>query len=161
MDAIKLLKIQHEEVKELFKAYENASDDDEKDDVFAEIADNLAAHSTIEEKLFYPAVYVGELADQLKEAVEEHLSAKRVIADLLSMDVEDENFDAKVKVLKEQIEHHVEEEENELFKAVKQTLSNEELETLGVQMEQMFEQLMAGDPREDIPKQTAAAAPLP
>src|SRR3712207_7403878 len=88
-------------------------------DLFARIADNLAAHATIEEKLFYPSVYVGPTADKLQEAVEEHLSAKRVMADLLDMDPLDAQFKAKMKVLQELVEHHVEEEEKDLFKDVK------------------------------------------
>jgi hemerythrin superfamily protein len=161
MDAIKLLKTQHDEVEALFKSFEQAADDDEKNDLVAEIADNLAAHAHIEEKLFYPAVYVGELKDLLAEAVEEHLAAKRTIADLLKMTAGDENYDAKVKVLKEQIEHHVEEEEGELFPKVKKTLASEELDALGEQMELMFEELMQADPRERVPAETAQAAPLP
>ena len=161
MDAIKLLKNQHDEVKALFKSFEQATDDDEKSDLVAEIADNLAAHAHIEEKLFYPAVYVGELKDLLAEAVEEHLAAKRTIADLVKMTPGDQNYDAKVEVLKEQIEHHVEEEEGELFPKVKKTLSGEELDALGEQMELMFEELMQGDPRERVPAETAHAAPLP
>jgi hypothetical protein len=72
----------------------------------------------MEEKIFYPSVYVGPLKDALKEAVEEHLGAKRVIADLLAMKPSDEQFDAKMTVLKEEIEHHVKEEEGSLFPKV-------------------------------------------
>ena len=86
MEATKLLEQQHEEVKELFKQYEAAEEDAEKQELFDQIADDFAAHGEIEEKIFYPAVYVGELKDQLREAVEEHLAAKRVVADLLVMD---------------------------------------------------------------------------
>lgn len=161
MNAIELLKGQHDEVKALFKSYEQSRDLDEKNDLVAEISDSLAAHAHIEEKLFYPAVYVGELQELLAEAVEEHLAAKRTIADLLRMMPGDRSYDAKVKVLKEQIEHHVEEEEGELFPKVKKTLSAEELDALGEQMELMFEDLMQTDPREQVPTETAHAAPLP
>ena len=159
MDAITLLKQQHREVEDLFEEYEDA-EESEKAQLLAQLADKLAAHATIEEKIFYPAVYVGELKDLLKEAVEEHLSAKRVIADLLEMTPSDENFDAKVKVLKEQIEHHVEEEEGELFSKVKKTLSKMELDALGEEMEMMFETLLPSEPRKDVPAETAEAPPL-
>jgi hemerythrin superfamily protein len=76
MDAIELLTQQHEEVDELFEKFEKAIEkrDDSVMDLFVRIADNLAAHAVIEEKIFYPSVYVGPTADKLAEAVEEHLS---------------------------------------------------------------------------------------
>jgi hemerythrin-like domain-containing protein len=160
MDAIKLLKDQHDEVEDLFKQYEKSEDSAIKRELFVKIADNLSAHATIEEKLFYPAVYVGEMQELLHEAVEEHLGAKRIIADLLEMSVQDENFDAKMKVLKEQIEHHIEEEEGELFPKVRKSFAKEELEALGTEMEAMFEELEKGEPRKEVPAQTDEAAPL-
>ena len=80
MDAIDLLESQHDEVKDLFERIEEAQTRREKLDLFRQLADAFAAHATIEEKIFYPAIYSGELKDQLFEAVEEHLAAKRVIA---------------------------------------------------------------------------------
>jgi hemerythrin superfamily protein len=160
MDAIQLLKQQHDEVEKLFAEYEDADDGRSKRSIFMRIADNLAAHATIEEKIFYPAVYVGDLKDLLKEAVEEHLAAKRIIADLLDMGVNDENYDAKVKVLKEQIEHHVKEEEGEMFDKVRKTVDDARLEELGAEMEEMFAELMAETPSAAVPKETAEAAPL-
>jgi hypothetical protein len=160
VEATKLLKKQHEEVKDLFKQYEKAEEDSEKQELFEEIANDFAAHGEIEEKIFYPAVYVGQLKDKLKEAVEEHLAAKRVAADLLDMEPSDEQFDAKVKVLQELIEHHVEEEEGELFPLVQQNFAREELETLGEQMEQMFQQLQQDEPREALRAETDHAPPL-
>ena len=109
MDATKLLKQQHDEVKGLFKQFESAEEDSEKQECFDEIANAFAAHGEIEEKIFYPAVYIGDLKEKLQEAVEEHLAAKRVVADLLEMEPSDEQFDPKMKVLKQLIEHHVEE----------------------------------------------------
>ena len=160
MEATKLLMQQHEEVKELFKQFEAAEEDSEKQELFDWIADDFAAHGEIEEKIFYPAVYVGTLKDRLREAVEEHLAAKRVVADLLEMEPSDEQFDAKMKVLKELIEHHVEEEEGELFPLVRQNFAREELDALGEQMEQTFAQLQEDDPREQIPSETDNAPPL-
>lgn len=163
MDAIQLLKKQHDEVEDLFAEFEDTEDKEEKREIFTKIADALAAHGTIEEKVFYPAAYKRgeeELTDMLKEAVEEHLSLKRIIADLLAMTPDDENFEAKVKVLKEQVEHHVEEEEKDLFPTAKQELSTESLETMGADMEAMFEALIPTQPRFEIPSETEEAAPL-
>ncbi|HXN40338.1 MAG TPA: hemerythrin domain-containing protein, partial [Myxococcaceae bacterium] len=89
-----------------------------------------------------------------------HLAVKRVIADLLQMEPGDENFDAKVKVLQDLIEHHVEEEHEELFPKVKKNFTAEELEALGAEMEEMFLSLRSKEPRKNVPAQTAEAAPL-
>ena len=83
-----------------------------------EIADALAVHATIEERHFYPAVKEKRTEEILFESVEEHLEIKRAIADLLALEAIDETFEAKVKVLQEDVEHHVEEEENQLFPKV-------------------------------------------
>ena len=160
MEATKLLKKQHDEVKDLFKQFDGAGEDSEKQELFEQIADDFAAHGEIEEKIFYPAVYVGKLKDKLREAVEEHLAAKRVVADLLDMEPSDEQFDAKMTVLKELIEHHVEEEEGGLFPLVRQNFAREELDALGEQMERMFEQLQQDEPRKEIPSETDHAPPL-
>jgi hemerythrin-like domain-containing protein len=160
MEATKLLRKQHEEVKRLFAQYEDAGPRSEKNGLFEKIADALAAHSTVEEKLFYPSVYVGPLKSQLEEAVEEHLAAKRIIADLLKMAPEDKQFDAKMAVLKEAIEHHVEEEEGELFPKVEKNFESGELAVMGEQMETMFEELVREEPRRSVPGETGEAAPL-
>jgi hemerythrin superfamily protein len=163
IDAIELLTQQHGEVDELFKKFEKAiegKDDQVLMELFTRIADNLAAHAMIEEKLFYPSVYVGPTADKLQEAVEEHLSVKRVMADLLEMDPMDTQFKAKMKVLQELVEHHVEEEEKLLFKDVKKLMTKEELAVIGEQMEAMFAELIQTEPRMQVPRETDEAAPL-
>jgi hemerythrin superfamily protein len=162
MNALDLLKEQHDEVNKLFKRYEKLGEDadGERRELFIMIADRLSAHATIEEQLFYPAVKAARTEDKLLEAVEEHLAAKRIIADLLDMDAGDENFDAKMKVLQESIEHHVEEEEGDLFKSVKRLLSEDQLFALGVQMKAEFDELMESEPRNEVPEQTDTAAPI-
>lgn len=162
MDAIKLLKQQHDDVESLFKKFEKAKGA-ERQRIFEEIADIFAAHAAIEEKFFYPAAYRDgeeELEDLLHEAVEEHLAAKRTIADLLGMKADDETFDAKMKVLQEQIEHHVEEEEHELFPKARKEIATDAREAMGVEMEEMFESLLPTEPRMDIRAETEEAAPL-
>ena len=160
MDAIELLKMQHEEAKKLFEQIE-AAEDEKKEELFEQLADALAVHATIEEKHFYPATKNARTEELLQEAVEEHLGVKRLIADLLEMSPEDAQFDAKVKVLKEQVEHHVEEEEGELFPKVKKMFKEDELDDLGVVMQDMADDLKAaGAPRESVPAETGSAAPL-
>lgn len=161
MDALSLLKEQHDEVDALFQQLEKADDADRKQALFDELADKLAAHATIEETMFYPAVMARQTKDMLLESVEEHLAIKRVLADLLELDPEDEQFDAKCKVMKEEVEHHArEEEEGELFPKVKKLMSADELAALGSEMARRFEELLATEPRREVPGETAAAAPL-
>ncbi|HET7788845.1 MAG TPA: hemerythrin domain-containing protein [Myxococcales bacterium] len=160
MDAIELLKNQHDEAKALFRKIESANEGD-KGVLFDELADALAVHAAIEEKHFYPATRSARTEELLEEAVEEHLSVKRMIADLLELEPSDAQFDAKISVLKEQVEHHVEEEEGELFPKVKKMLSQDELDDLGVVMEDMGDELKSeGAPRAQVPAETGSAAPL-
>jgi len=162
MNAIDLLIEQHEEVDKLFKRYQKLGDNanGERRELFIMIADRLSAHATIEELYFYPAVKAARTEDKLLEAVEEHLGAKRIIADLLELEPDDATFDAKMKVLQENIEHHVEEEQEELFPQVKKLLSEDQLFALGVQMMTEFEELMQTEPRNEVPMQTDTAAPV-
>ena len=160
MDAIALLKSQHREVEKLFSKIESAKDSRVKERLFGELADSLAGHATIEEHQFYPAVRAKRTEDILLESLEEHLGIKRVLADLLQLDADDETFDAKITVLKEQVEHHVGEEEKDLFPKVKKVLDEAQLEALGATMEAEFADLEAGHPRDAVPSETKHAAPL-
>jgi hemerythrin superfamily protein len=163
MNAIDLLEQQHREVEELFEEFESAGDRAQKtkERVCRELSDQLAMHAEIEEKLFYPESKQENTEEVLRESVEEHLSMKRILADLLEIGPEDEQFDAKMSVLKEQVEHHVEEEEKELFPKVRKSLSKEELEDLGDRMKQMFERLEAqGNASAKIPGQTDAPSEI-
>ncbi len=155
-----MLETQHREVESLFEAYEDAKDGRAKRATFQRIADKLAIHATIEEHHLYPAVKASQTDDLLHEAVEEHLSVKRIIADLLSMSAADENFDAKVKVLKEQVEHHVEEEEGELFPQVRELFAEDALDEIAVAMAEEAASLEGQHPRDQVPAQTQKAAPL-
>lgn len=159
MDALTLLKEQHDEVDELISSIEKARKSERKEALFAQLADRLAAHATMEEKLFYPAVKAKQTEELVLESAEEHLAIKRVLADMLELDVEDEHFDAKLSVMKEQIEHHArEEEEKQLFPKVRQLLSKEERDELGNQMESMFAELLERNPRNNVPGETEHAA---
>lgn len=162
MDAIKLLKSQHREVESLFESLERTSDRAIKTrrQLFEQLADRLAIHAKIEEEVFYPAANVRETEDALLEALEEHLAVKRLIADLLKAEPNHPTYMAKVIVLKELIEHHVEEEEKELFKQVKAKLSAVALTRLGEKMEEMTEALRSSEPRLNVPSETEAAPEL-
>jgi hemerythrin superfamily protein len=131
---------------------------DEKAQRFTEIADILAAHVTIEEQIFYPAVKVGRTEDILLESLEEHLSIKRVLADLIALSPSDATFDPKLHVLKEQVEHHHKEEEGDLFPKVRKLIDHERLSELGETMEARRESLEAGKPRNIVLGQTDEAA---
>ena len=160
MNAVEMLRQQHREVEDLFKQFE-AGDEEERRATFEEIADALAVHSAIEERHFYPGVKQKQTEELLFESVEEHLEIKRAIADLLSLEEEDQTFEAKVKVLKEDVEHHVEEEETALFPKVETLIDIETLEAIGAAMEQTQQELLnEGNPRDAVPDQTEAAAPI-
>lgn len=163
IDVLELLAEQHKEVDELFEEIENAREID-KSALFQDLADKLAAHSAIEEKIFYPSVMSEETEELLHESVEEHLSVKRLIADLLSLDpkIDADEFDAKISVLKEQVSHHAhKEEEKKLFTKLRKLLSMDERAALGNECLAMFEQLIEQQPRRMVPSQTAEAAALP
>ena len=163
MNAIKFLEQQHREVEKLFEKFEKASDGTKKTrhQICQQISDQLAIHAEIEEKIFYPATKDARTEDLLLEAVEEHLSAKRIIADLVEQDPEDHILRAKMKVLQEQVEHHVEEEEKELFPKVKKLLDAERLEELGDEMQELAAELQEqGEARLQVPGQTDSAAPI-
>jgi hemerythrin superfamily protein len=159
VDALKLLTEQHKEVDALIAKLEK--DPADKDELFEELADKIAAHATMEEKLFYPAVRARQTEDILRESVEEHLAVKRIIADMLSLDSDDDQWDAKLSVVKEQLEHHAhEEEEGELFPKVRKLFGKDELEALGGEMAALFEELLATHPSRNVPAETGEAAPI-
>jgi hemerythrin superfamily protein len=161
MNAVELLKAQHREVEDLFEKFEKAGKAVAKRQIAEEICDKLTVHAAIEERHFYPAVKAKQTEDLLLEALEEHLAAKRVMADLLDLKPSDETFEPKVKVLKEQIEHHVEEEEEELFPKVEKLLSREELVALAQEMTATQTELEAArKPREAVRAETDEAAAL-
>ena len=161
MNAIKMLKQQHREVAKLFKQFEAAKSAEPRRKTFIEIADALAVHATIEERHFYPSVKERQTEEILLESVEEHLEIKRVIADLLQMDAGDDQFEAKMTVLREDVEHHVEEEESDLFPKVERLFEAEALEEIGAAMQETQDELLReGNPRDAIPGETDAAAPL-
>jgi len=143
-DAIELLMEDHKKVKKLFKEFEKLSkqeDIDGKVEIANQICEELTVHATIEEEIFYPAARdaIGD-EDIVNEAIVEHASAKDLIAQIQEMSGDDEMYDAKVTVLSEYINHHVEEEEKEMFPKAKK--AKMDLESLGMQLMERKEELM-------------------
>ena len=156
-----MLEQQHREVEALFKKISRARSDRSRAELFAEIGDKLTIHATIEETHFYPAVLARRTEDILLESLEEHLAIKRIIADLLDTEPSDETFKAKIKVLKEVVEHHVEEEEGDMFKKVPKVLDADLREAVGQEMQATMAELQAkGNARFSVRSQTEEAAPL-
>lgn len=155
MNAIELLESQHRDVEETFAEIESSDESESKMRSFEKLADSLAIHAAIEEHQFYPAVKAKGPTDLVLESLEEHLAVKRVIADIMKIEPDDESFDAKVKVLKELVQAHVDEEESELFPQVEKLFEGDQLDELGEQMESEAGQLYAeGSPRMNIPSET-------
>jgi len=136
-DAVALLKADHRTVEELFEKYEKASGDGRKQKLAEQICMELSVHAKIEEEIFYPACEGKVEEDLLKEAYVEHDGAKLLIAEIEAGEPSDEFYDAKVKVLSEQIEHHVKEEEQRLTGMFAQARK------AGLDMDALGEQLAA------------------
>src|SRR6266508_3198347 len=118
MKATSLLEKQHQEVKGLFRKIDKSEDASTRQELMSQIIQKLTVHSTIEEEIFYPAVRgLGsqKAEDIILEAVEEHHVVKLVLEELPTMDPEDEHFFAKMTVLSELVEHHADEDEDEMF----------------------------------------------
>lgn len=161
MDAIDYLRRQHREMEHELEHVFVADDTTGTQSRFRQLADRLTLHITSEEQVFYPAVKARRTEDILLESLEEHLSLKRLLADLLELDPAEQTFEPKFKVLKEQTEHHHKEEEEHLFPKVMKLLDASQRNTLGQEMENLQHKLdKAGEPRAAVLDQTEAAAPL-
>jgi hemerythrin-like domain-containing protein len=147
MDAIALLKHDHEELEQLFRRFEKLTERAHKSKakIVRKVIRELAIHSAIEEMLFYPAVRTAalkatvrtlkEAGDTVLESLEEHHVVKWTLTELEKMKPEDERYDAKCKVLMESVRHHVEEEQDELFPKARRLLGQDMLKELGERME--------------------------
>jgi hemerythrin superfamily protein len=144
-DAVTLLTADHAKVKELFKEFEDLKEDgsaEDKSALVTQICNELKVHAQIEEEIFYPAVRGAiDDGDLMDEALVEHAGAKELIAQLEDMTPDDELYDAKVTVLGERIQHHVNEEEGEMFPKAKK--AKVDGQALGVEMTERKAELMA------------------
>jgi hemerythrin superfamily protein len=153
-DAIALLKEDHRTVEELFAQFEKASGEGRKQKLAEQICLELSVHATIEEEIFYPACEGKVDEELLKEAYVEHDGAKVLIAEIAAGDGQtDDFFDAKVKVLQEQIEHHVEEEEKRMEGMFSQARkAGLDMDALGEQLAQRKAELTETFKTTGIPK---------
>jgi len=138
MDAIALLKADHEKMKGLLNELEATTERGVKTrtELFATIKGELTLHEIIEEEIFYPELKAHPKAkDIVLEAYEEHHVVDLLVGELEALDVGDETWGAKATVMKENIEHHIEEEEGEMFKQARQVFDAAELDDLGTRME--------------------------
>ena len=144
LNAPQLLAADHRKVEELFETYEKARGTERKRELVNQICTELKVHAMIEEEIFYPAVKGAVEEDLLKEAYVEHDSAKVLINELEAGGPDEAFYDSKVKVLKEQIEHHVYEEEKQNDSMFAQTRKGDlDLDALGEQMAARKQQLMS------------------
>jgi hemerythrin superfamily protein len=152
MDATRLLTEDHRKVEQLFEQFEKASGDGRKEKIARQICTELKVHSMIEEEIFYPALRGKIEDDDLDEAYVEHDGAKMLINEIEAGGPDEDFYDAKVKVLQEQIEHHVEEEEKSRGNLFQQARAADvDLEALGQQMAARKEELMRLAEAEGLP----------
>jgi len=139
MNALNLLKQDHKTVGGLLEKIDKTTERALKtrEELFTRLKTELDVHAKIEETIFYPALEnEEETRDITLEAFEEHRLVKQLLSELERMAKDDEQWTARFTVLKENVEHHVEEEEGEMFSKVRKVLSNEDLETLGARLEE-------------------------
>jgi len=137
MNALTLLKEDHDRIKPLLAELKETTDRAEKTrgDLFSRIKAELTVHEIVEEEIFYPTLRDHPKAREIVlEGYEEHDVVDRLMSELDGMDATDERFGPKAKVMAENVEHHIEEEEGEMFKAARQVFDRDELEELGERM---------------------------
>ena len=136
MDALELLKQDHQKVKELFEKAEEA-EAKQQEKIFEQIKTELETHARIEETVFYPAVQEHEeLKDMVLESLEEHKQIKTLLREMDNLASDSEKFEPKLKVLMENVEHHAEEEEEgKMFPKLRQIMGKQKLEQLGADLE--------------------------
>jgi hemerythrin superfamily protein len=161
-DAVTFLKTDHLALKKLFESEKKLTkaDGKKKEAIFNQIKAALEVHATIEEEIFYPAVKSARsehVKDEAREGYEEHRQIKSLLAQIASTTSADETYDMKIKVLREDVEHHVKDEETEMFPDAKKFLGERRLMALGIELEtrrKELEENPASEPTMD--KQTAA-----
>jgi hemerythrin-like domain-containing protein len=146
LDALKLLKADHDEVKSVLKRLDETTERAEKTrtEGFAMLKGMLQVHETIEEEILYPALKeFAKTKDIALEAYEEHHVVDMIMGELETTPVDDEQWSAKLTVMKENLEHHIEEEEGEMFKQARQVMDENELNELGDRMSARKDELLA------------------
>ena len=162
MNAIELLRAQHRKIEWLLEELQSLSEKAvrRRHRLVAQLGDLLSIHAALEERIFYPGVNRASTEDLLLKSLEEHLSVKRLLADLLQLEEWMPTFAPKVEVLREQVLHHIAQEEERLFTKVEMLVPHEQLELMGMTMERATASLEAQAPRFDVLAQTDGAWPL-
>jgi hemerythrin superfamily protein len=140
MDAIAMLKMQHQEVDELFDRIQHASPE-EKILLLGQISERLTLHATIEERHFYPFCMRMGIQDMVDHSMEEHAEVKQLIAEILQMKRHDPRIEQDTLKLMTSVQSHVKEEENTLFPRLMSVASEEDLRTVGMEMQRTMEEL--------------------
>jgi len=136
MNALEVLKQDHQKVKGLFQEVKQATDQTKRKDLFDQIDTELEIHAHIEESSFYPVIKEHEeFKKMVAEALDEHREAKTLLNELEELGVESPDFGAKLEELIDAVEHHVKEEESELFPQIREVFDEDELEQLGQESE--------------------------
>ena len=143
MDAITLLEEDHKKVRKLFRDFEELGDRATKTklELAQKIDTELVIHTALEEEIFYPGVQ-NEAEEMIAEAIEEHNVVDRLLLEIRDLSPEDEAFTAKMTVMMENVEHHADEEEKELFPTVKKAMGMDAMRTLGERMARRKTELM-------------------
>ena len=146
MDVLQILHEDHQTVAEMFFQYKQLEEDDEKEELVAEIIKELAIHAQVEEEIVYPAIRKADddSEDMMDEADTEHHVVKLLLHELTSMKADEDHYDSKVTVLCELVNHHVQEEEKEIFEKLQESDLN--LEDLGAQVLKRKEELIKHPP---------------
>lgn len=145
MDALSLLKEDHDKVKKMLDELESTTERGVKtrEQLFTKVRQELEVHETIEEQIFYPALKNHPKTKEIAlEAYEEHHVVDTIMAEIGDLAYDDETWGAKFTVMKENLEHHIEEEEGEMFRQAKQVFDKDELTQLGEQMMARKQELM-------------------
>lgn len=143
MNAIDLLEQQHEETEGLFDRFHEASGDQRRE-IIQQVIQDLRLHTTLEEEIFYPAVSEGlGMKDEIREDLEEHHLVELALDELETMEPDDERVEPKMEVLSEVVQHHVDEEEDELFPEVRSRMDEDRLTEIGQRMHERAEELEA------------------
>ncbi len=146
MNAIELLKKDHRKAEDLFEEIEKALENENSkkvDDLFEELKKELEVHMEIEETVFYPSIVNEKKThDVTLEGYEEHHVAKLLIKELTNNNKDSDRWKAKLKVLKENIDHHIEEEEEEMFVKVKEIMDEGQLDEIGKKIADKKKELM-------------------
>jgi hemerythrin superfamily protein len=160
MNAIELLETQHRDVDAMFAKLEKGSGGGKtRQKLVDDLADMLAIHASIEELHFYPAVKAAKTEENVEHSLEEHVDIKRKLSMIMATRLTSDKFATRLAELKEEVQHHVKEEREELFPKVRRILDADQLEAIGQEMTSTMAQLQQGHPRRDVPLQTIAPMP--